>query len=88
MLINWWESTSLEPAEKYLLESREFSQRMWMSGDKWGYEFRGTMQDGKLWRRISIRNGAITYQGNPKEAAKVFDGMIDAVCFDGSAVKW
>ena len=88
VLINWWESTSLEPGEKYLLESPEFSQRMWVSGQKWGYEYRGTMPDGRVWRRIAIRNGAITYQGNTKEAAKVFDSMIDAMCFDESAVKW
>jgi hypothetical protein len=88
VLINWWGSTSLEPEDKYLLESREFSQRMWVSGEKWGYEFRGTMLDGKAWRRIAIRNGAITYQGNTKEAAKVFDWMIDEMCFDESAVKW
>lgn len=88
VLINWWESTSLEPGEKYLLESKEFMQRMWSSGGKWGYEFRGTMPDGKVWRRIAIRNGAITYQGNSKEAARLFDSMIDAMCFDESAVKW
>lgn len=88
VLINWWGSTSLEPEDKYLLESREFSQRMWVSGEKWGYEFRGTLLDGKVWRRIAIRNGAITYQGNTKEAAKVFDSMIDGMCFDESAVKW
>jgi hypothetical protein len=88
VLINWWGSTSLEPEDKYLLESREFSQRTWVSGEKWGYEFRGTMLDGKVWRRIAIRNGAITYQGNTKEAAKVFDSMIDEMCFDESAVKW
>ena len=88
VLINWWESTSLEPAEKYLLESREFSQRMWVSGEKWGYEFRGTMPDGRVWRRIAIRNGALAYQGNTKAAAKIFDSMIDGMCFDESAVKW
>lgn len=88
VLINWWESTSLEPGEKYLLESKEFTQRMWSSGGKWGYEFRGIMQDGKVWRRIALRNGAITYQGNTKEAARVFDSMIDGMCFDESAVKW
>ncbi len=88
VLINWWGSTSLEPAEEYLLESQEFSERMWASGGKWGYEFRGTMSNGKVWRRISLRNGAITYQGNTKEAAKIFDSMIDAMCFDESAVKW
>lgn len=88
VLINWWGSTSLEPEDKYLLESEQFSQRMWMSGEKWGYEFRGTLSNGKIWRRIAIRNGAITYQGNAKEAAKVFDSIIDDMCFDESAVKW
>ena len=88
VLINSWESTSLQPGEQYLLESRDFSQRMWMSGEKWGYEFRGTMPDGKIWRRIAIKNGALSYQGNSKEAAKVFDSMMDGMCFDESAVKW
>ena len=78
----------MEPEDKYLLESRDFSQRVWVSDEKWGYEFRGTMSDGKVWRRIAIRNGAITYQGNTREAAKVFNSMIDAMCFDESAVKW
>lgn len=87
-MVNWWESTSLEPEEKYLLDSKEFSQRMWISGDNRGYEFRGTLSDGKAWRRISLRNGAITYQGHSKEAAKIFDSMIDSMCFDASAVKW
>ena len=88
LLINWWGSSSLEPEDKYLLQSRDFSQRMWRSGEKWGYEFRGTMKDGRVWRRIALRNGAITYQGNTKEAANVFDAMIDSMCFDESAVKW
>jgi hypothetical protein len=88
VLINWWDSTSLEPDEKYLLESHEFSERMWVSGTKYGYEFRGVKSDGKLWRRVSLRNGAITYQGNTKEAAKVFDMMINTMCFDESAIKW
>ena len=88
ILVNWWESSSLEPLDKHLLESDQFSQRMWTSGDKWGYEFRGTLRNGKVWRRIAIKNGAITYQENSKEAATVFDKMLDAVCFDESAVKW
>lgn len=88
ILVNWWESSSLEPLEKYLLESDQFSQRMWTSGDKWGYEFRGTLPNGKVWRRIAMKNGAIAYQENSKEAATVFDSMLDAVCFDESAVKW
>lgn len=88
VLINWWESTSLEPSEQYLLESREFSERMWVSGKMSGFEFRGVKSDGKLWRRVSLRNGAITYQGNTKESSEVFDRMIDNMCFDESAVKW
>lgn len=87
VLINWWESTSLEPSEQYLLESKEFSERMWVSGKMSGYEFRGVKSDGKLWRRVSLRNAAITYQGNTKESAEVFDKMIDNMCFDESAVK-
>ena len=86
VLITWWGSTSLEPQDEYLLKSAEFTQRMWVSGTKWGYEFRGTRSDGKVWRRIAIRNGAITYQGNTAAAAKVFDSMIDGMCFDESAV--
>jgi hypothetical protein len=88
VMINWWGSTSLEPEDRYLLESRQFSQRMWVSGEKWGYEFCGTMPDGRMWRRIAIRNGAIAYQGNAREAATVFDNIIDGMCFDESAVKW
>jgi hypothetical protein len=61
---------------------------MWMSGGKWGHEYRGTMPDGTVFRRIALRNGAITYQGNSTEAAKVSDSMIDTMCFDESAVKW
>ena len=88
VMINSWESTSLQPAEEILLQSKEFFQRMWMSGGKWGYEYRGTLPDGTVWRRISLRNGGITYQTKTKEAATVFDTMIDAMCFDESAVKW
>jgi hypothetical protein len=88
LLVNWWESTSLEPKEKYVLESTEFSQRMWTSGKKWGYDYRGTMRNGRLWRRVALRNGAIAYEANTKEAAEIFDAMIDGMCFDDSAVKW
>ena len=87
ILINWWGSTSLEPEEDYLFESKEFSERKWTSGDKSGHEFRG-IRNGKVWRRVALRNGAITYMGNSKEAAAVFDSMIDTMCFDASAVKW
>lgn len=88
VLINWWGSSSLEPLDKYLFESTQFSQRMWTSGDKWGYEYRGTLPNGKVWRRIATKNGAIAYQENVTEAAKVFDSMLDTMCFDESAVKW
>ena len=88
LLVNWWESSSLEPLEKYLFESKQFSLRMWTSDDKWGYEYRGTLSNGKVWRRIAIKNGAIAYQENSKEAATLFDSMLDTVCFDKSAVKW
>ena len=88
ILINWWDPTSLEPSDEYLLDSKDFSQRKWTSGDKSGHEFRGIRSDGRVWRRVSLKNGVITYQGNSPEAAKVFDSMIDGMCFDASAVKW
>lgn len=87
-LINSWESTSLQPSEELLLKAKDFSERRWASGNKWGHDFRGTLSDGKLWRRISTRNGAMTYQTKSSEAAKLFDTMLDTMCFDESAVKW
>jgi len=88
MMVNWWESTSLHPEDRFLLESRDLTLRMWSSGEKWGYEYRGTMPDGRLWRRVTIKNGAIAYQGVSKETAAAFDPMIDGMCLDESAVKW
>lgn len=88
LMVNWWESTSLHPQEEFLIESREFSLRKWSSGEKWGYEYRGIMPDGKMWRRVTLKNGALAYQGLSKEAAGAFDQMIDDMCFDASAVTW
>lgn len=88
VLINSWESTSLQPSEELLLKAKDFSERRWASGDKWGHDFRGTLPDGTLWRRISTRNGAMTYQTKSSEAAKLFDSMLHTMCFDESAVKW
>lgn len=88
MMINSWESTSLTPFEPFILKLKEFSQRRWQSGAHWGYEFRGTLNDGKLWRWMSLKNGGITYQSTSKPAAEIFDKMIETVCFDSSAVTW
>lgn len=88
LLINSWESTFLQPSEESIVQAKEFSERRWSSGDKWGHDFRWTTDDGTLWRRVTTRNGALAYRVNSKEAAKVFDGMIDTMCFDESAVKW
>lgn len=84
VLINWSGSTSLEPDEEYFFGSKEFSERTWVSGKTWGYEIRGVNSDGKLWRRVSFRWGAITYQGNSKEAANAFDRLVDGMCFHES----
>lgn len=84
VLINWSTSTSLEPDEAYLLESKEFSERTWVSGKTTGYEIRGVKSDGKRWRRLSFNWGALTYQGNSKDAAEAFDHLIDGLCFDES----
>jgi hypothetical protein len=66
LMVNWWESTSLVPQDKFLVDGREFSQRMWRSGEKWGYEFRGTLRDGTMWRQVTLKNGAIAYQTTSK----------------------
>ena len=87
LLINSWESTSLQPSEEELLKAKQFSQRRWASGEKWGYDFRWTMPDGHLWRRVSTRNGALAYRATTSDAAKILDGMIDTMCFDEPAVK-
>ncbi|MBO0861691.1 MAG: hypothetical protein J2P21_25040 [Chloracidobacterium sp.] len=86
MMGNWGGSTSIEPDEDFLLNSKEFSERLWRSGNTVGYEVRGVKSDGKLWRRVSFRWGAITYQGNSEKSAKVFDNLIDGVRFDESSL--
>ena len=88
LMVNWWESTSLTPREDFLTDGKEFSQRTWTSGKHWGYEYRGTMKDGTIWRQLTLKNGAIAYQGRSQEALAVFDQMIDGMCFDESAVTW
>ncbi len=87
-MVNWWDSTSLQPADETLLQSTQFSQRMWKSGDKWGYDFRGTLPNGRAWRWIAIKNGAIAYRETPNEATTIFDSMLDNLCLDHSAITW
>jgi hypothetical protein len=86
VMVNWGGSTSIEPPEDLLLDSKELSERSWRSGDTIGYEIRGIKSDGKLWRRVSFRWGAIAYQGNSEKSAKVFDKLIDSACFDKSSL--
>jgi len=89
VMVNWQDSTSSHPREKTLLESKEFTERVWVAGNRFGYDIRGEMRDGKVWRFVSYRWGAITYQGNSGESAQVFDRMIDGMCFDeGDAKKY
>jgi hypothetical protein len=83
-LVIWSYSSSLAPSEEYLFESQDFFERAWVSGKTIGYESRGVKSDGKLWRRVSFRWGVITYQGNSKESARIFDRLIDSMCFDES----
>ena len=87
VMVNWQDSTSSHPSEGALLNAREFTERMWVSGKRLGYDVRGERSDGKLWRFVSYRWGAISYQGNSREAAKVFDKMIDGMCFDEEDAK-
>ena len=79
-------STSIEPTEELLLNSKEFSERLWRSGKTLGYEIRGITADGKVWRRLSFPWGAIAYQGNSEKAARAFDRLLENVCFDESSI--
>ncbi len=79
---NWQDSTSSHPAEGILLDAKEFTERVWVAGERFGYDVRGVSCDGKFWRFVSYRWGAISYKGNSLEAAKAFDRMIDGMCFD------
>jgi hypothetical protein len=88
-MVNWQDSTASHPREEMLLGAKEFTERVWVAGDRFGYDVRGHGRDGKFWRFVSYRWGAISYQGNSLEAAKVFDNMIDGICFDdGDARKY
>ena len=82
VMVNWTDAPSMEPDEKFVLASREFSERTWKSGDITGYEIRGIKSDGKWWRRVSFKGGTIAYQGNSQEAAKIFDSLIDNMCLE------
>jgi hypothetical protein len=82
VMVNWSGASSLEPDEMFLLGSKEFFERIWKSGNTTGYEIRGVKSDGKWWRRISFNGGAIAYQGNSENAAKIFDSLLDNMCFE------
>lgn len=87
VMVNWQDSTSSHPSEETLIGSKRFTERMWRSGKRFGYDVRGERRDGKVWRFVSYRWGAISYQGNSPEAARVFDMMIDGICFDEEDAK-
>ncbi|MGH9941376.1 MAG: hypothetical protein ACRD9R_03335 [Pyrinomonadaceae bacterium] len=87
VMVNWQDSTSSHPSEETLLEAKHFTERVWVSGERFGYDTRGERRDGKVWRFVNYRWGAISYQGNSREAAKAFDKMIDGMCFDEEDAK-
>jgi len=55
VMVNWQNSTSSHPREQTLLESKEFTERVWAAGNRFGYDVRGEMRDGKVWRFVSYR---------------------------------
>lgn len=84
---NWQDSTSSHPGEELLLDAKEFTERVWVAGERFGYDVRGVSRDGKFWRFISYRWGAISYHDISPEAAKAFDKIIDGMCFDEADAK-
>lgn len=87
VMVNWQDSTSAHPSEEWLLEAKRFTERVWMAGKRLGYDIRGERPDGKVWRYVVYRWGALSYQGNSSEAAKIFDKMIDGMCFSEEDAK-
>lgn len=87
VMANWWGASSIEPDDKFVLGSKDITERTWTSGKITGYEIRGVKADGKMWRRVSFSGGAIAYQKNSKESATAFDSLIDGMCFDESEIK-
>jgi len=84
---NWQDSTSSHPEENILLDAEQFTERVWVAGERFGYDVRGVSRAGKFWRFVSYRWGAISYHDNSAEAAKAFDKMIDGMCFDEADAK-
>ena len=86
-MANWQDSTSSHPEDKILLDAEQFTERVWIGGERFGYDIRGVSRNGKSWRFVSYRWGAISYHDNSPEAAKAFDKMIDGMCFDEADAK-
>lgn len=84
IMVIWGGSTSLDPGEDVLVDSKDISEHQWRSGNVVGLEIRGVRSNGKIWRRISFAGGALTYQGNSERSARVFDKMMDNVCLEES----
>ncbi len=86
-MVNWQDSTSSHPREETFLEAKEFTERVWAAGERFGYDVRGERHNGKVWRYVSYRWGALSYQGSSPESAQVFDKMIDGMCFEEQDAK-
>jgi hypothetical protein len=83
MWFHWW-----NPLSGLYFVDRKLSS-FWgplHSGQTIGHDLRGVKSSGLLWRRVSFRWGAISYQGNSEKSAKIFDKLIDNVCFDEPAM--
>lgn len=45
---NWQDSTSSHPGESMLLDAKEFTERVWVAGERFGYDVRGVSRDGRF----------------------------------------
>jgi hypothetical protein len=86
-MANWQDSSPSHPDETLLLDAKQLAERVWVAGERFGYDVRGVSADGTFWRFVSYRWGAISYHHILPAAAKSFDKMLDGMCFDEADAK-
>jgi len=67
--------------ENLLSSSVEIRQRTWKRGEFEGIDAQGRLRNGNYWRYFGQFGEEISYEDVPHEAARYFDGLINAVCF-------
>jgi hypothetical protein len=67
-----------------LVKSTNFKERWAKFGDVSALEIYGQSMEGKYWRYLSFDTSALFYKDASKEAADVFDDMLQKICYQPS----